>query len=73
MSSQNLNTLSTDSIWSFTPTINIEEEIIGIDSYSCVLIFKNKMSSILENKNRKRTTPSIITCKENEKLIGQKK
>ena len=73
MSSQNLNTLSTNSIWSFTPIINIEEEIIRIDSYLCVSIFENNMSSILENKNGKRTTPSIIKCKENEILIGQKK
>ena len=69
-------TLSTDSIWSFTPIINIEEEIIGIDlgiTYSCVSIFKNNMSSILENKNGKRTKASIIKCKENEILIEQKK
>ena len=74
MSSRNLNTLSTDSFLSSTPTINKEEPIIGIDlgtTYSCVSIFKNNISSILENKNGKRTTPSIITCKENEILIGQ--
>ena len=74
MSSRNLNTLSTDSLLSSTPTINKEEAIIGIDlgtTYSCVSIFKNNISSILENKNGKRTTPSIITCKENEILIGQ--
>ena len=74
MSSRNLNTLSTDSLLSSTPTINKEEPIIGIDlgtTYSCVSIFKNNISSILENKNGKRTTPSIITCKENEILIGQ--
>ena len=76
MSSQNLSSLSTDFILSFTPIINKEEEIIGIDlgtKYSYISIFKNNMSSVLENKNGKRITPSIIKWKENEILIWQKK
>ena len=50
------------------------EPIIGIDlgtKNCCVAIYKNNLIQVLENENGKRTTPSIVTYKNGQILIGQ--
>ena len=47
------------------------EPIIWIDlgtKYCCVEIYNNNLVKILDNKNSKRTIPSIVTYKNNEIL-----
>ena len=49
-------------------------KIIGIDlgtTNSCVAIMDGSQPRIIENSEGARTTPSIVACTDNVRLVGQ--
>lgn len=53
----------------------VKGHVIGIDlgtTNSCVSVMEGKSPKVLENSEGSRTTPSIVSFKDGERLVGVK-
>ncbi len=57
----------------FSPHSEVKGAVIGIDlgtTNSCVAVMEGKSPKVIENSEGSRTTPSVVSFKDQERLVG---